>query len=183
MSLGITPLELSYLLAYTSDGVFLNILESQRHKLLITHGLIRMTLNLHGYEAFPMAGPSLTLGSHGPSHHWWCNTSPGCHSGVPLVPMVFRTLLMKKCATYCDSLAICWRATLVISRGTPGVPNVSWTTIYQHYLNIGSWHMLVVLAFNQGCKHVYLLQHGVYSSIWVISKPRNGHKCLVCLVI
>src|SRR6202048_3504192 len=26
-------------------------------------------------------------------------TSPGCHSGVPLVPMVFRALLMERCAT------------------------------------------------------------------------------------
>jgi hypothetical protein len=26
-------------------------------------------------------------------------TSPGCHSGVPLVPMVLRALLMERCAT------------------------------------------------------------------------------------
>jgi hypothetical protein len=25
-------------------------------------------------------------------------TSPGCHSGVPLVPMVFRTSLLERCA-------------------------------------------------------------------------------------
>jgi hypothetical protein len=27
-------------------------------------------------------------------------TSPGCHSGVPLVPMVFRAFLMERCATW-----------------------------------------------------------------------------------
>jgi hypothetical protein len=28
-------------------------------------------------------------------------TSPGCHSGVPLVPLVFRASLMERCATVC----------------------------------------------------------------------------------
>jgi hypothetical protein len=41
-------------------------------------------------------GPSPTLGSLGPSHQR--GTSPGCHSGVPLVPMMFWALLMERCA-------------------------------------------------------------------------------------
>ena len=79
--------------------VFLSILESSRHELRITHGLIFMTPSLRGWETFPTPG-ALThtriTWAFSPSGA----TSLGCHSGVPLVHMMFRASLLERCATW-----------------------------------------------------------------------------------
>ena len=78
--------------------VFLRILESSRHELCKAHGLTLMTHSLCGWEAFPTPR-ALTH-----TRITWALspigvTSPGCHSGVPLVPMVFRAVHMVRCTT------------------------------------------------------------------------------------
>ena len=79
--------------------VFLNILESSRYELRTAHGLTLMTPSPRGWEAFPTCIRGLhphqdLLGLFSISA-----TSIGCHSGVPLVPMVFWVFLMERCAT------------------------------------------------------------------------------------
>ena len=76
-----------------SIDVFLSILESTRHKLCIAHGLTLVFPSLREWEAFPMFGASFTLGSLGPLANG--ALSPGCHSRVPLMPLIFRTFLIK----------------------------------------------------------------------------------------
>ena len=69
--------------------MFLRIIESAHHEQYIAHGLSLMTSSLHGWMAFPMPR-TLTIDA----------TSPGCHSGVPFVPIMFRAFLMERCATF-----------------------------------------------------------------------------------
>jgi hypothetical protein len=76
----------------------MSILESSRHELGIAHGLTLMTLSLRGWEVLP------TLGALTRTRITWAfftigATSHGCHSGIPLVPMVFWASLLKRCAT------------------------------------------------------------------------------------
>ena len=70
--------------------MFLSIVKSARHNLLIFDGFILVPHSLHEW---------------GPHLHWDHlgrltndTTTPGCHFGVPLVAMVFQGLIMEKCA-------------------------------------------------------------------------------------
>ena len=75
----------------TPIKVCFSILEIFRHKLLITYGHTHMIPSLNTQGPHPHQdhmGP-LTNGA----------TSPGCHYGVPFVPMVLRELLMEKKST------------------------------------------------------------------------------------
>ena len=75
--------------------MFLNILESRRHKLCIAHGLTLMTPDLMDRRRSQRPGPSSTLGLLGPLTNG--ATSHGFNSGVPFGPMVFRALLIERC--------------------------------------------------------------------------------------
>ena len=79
--------------------VFLSILGSRHHKLLIAYGLTLVTPSLHGWEAFPTPR-ALTHTRITWALSPMASQVPGVTPGSPLVPMVFQALLMERCATH-----------------------------------------------------------------------------------
>ena len=121
LSLSIAALKLPYLLAHTSDWGVLWHFRVRTHKPFIAHSLTFVTPSLCGWEAFTPPGALPTLGSLGPLTNG--ATSSWCHPGVPLVPMVFRALLMERCPTYVHLLeplyacSLCFSSTYALESG------------------------------------------------------------------
>ena len=67
-------------------------------------------------------------------------TSPGCHCGVPLMPMVFWTLLVERCATNTHQPGV----THTIPSSMNGITTIWWTI--QFFL----FHYLVIFNFLRG---------------------------------
>ena len=87
VSLGNAPFKWPYLLAHTSSWCVLSIIEFRHHKLLIAHGLTRVTSSLRRRRSQRL-GPSTTLGSLGPSHQQ-CHKFQVSFRGSPLCPWCF----------------------------------------------------------------------------------------------
>lgn len=132
--------------------VILSILELGCHKLRVACSLTLANLSFCMWKVFSTPGPSPTLGSldlltYGTTNLW-------CHSRVTLVPMLFWTFLMERCATvraralgtpstygdYCIVLAIwleCCPGTTLHNISDQGmVPEISqiWTITSLPYL-------------------------------------------------
>jgi len=106
---GSAPLKLSYLLAHTSDWGDLE------HSRILTSWATH-NFSTCGWEAFPTPGALTHIRItwvFSPS----APQSPECHSGVPLVPMVFRAFLMERCS-YSLLKSLCWLAPYLESRTT-----------------------------------------------------------------
>ena len=99
---GVAPdnatLKLSYLLAHTSNWGVIEHSRILTHELSIAYGHTLVTPSLRGWEAFPTP-KALTHTRITRALSPIGATSPGCYFGVPLVPMVFRALLMERCTT------------------------------------------------------------------------------------